>query len=107
MSDPGRCRLALRQGQGGIFTPASAGCACSIEERIWRALTIALVCSAVCAIYIEYTAEPLGGWDVAAKGFFARVTSSDLQRRLSKVPTILTRCQTEFSPERCRQVGLA
>jgi hypothetical protein len=99
--------MGLRQGKGGIFTPASAGCAYSIEERIWRALTIALVCSAVSAIYIEYTAEPLGGWDAADKGFFARVTSSDLQRRLSKVPTILTRCQTEFSPERCRQVGLA
>jgi hypothetical protein len=40
--------MALRQGKGGIFTPASAGCAYSIEERIWRALTIALVCSAVC-----------------------------------------------------------
>ena len=70
--------MTLRQGKAGIFAPASAGCAYSIEERIWRALTIALVCSAVCAIYIEYTAESLGGWDAAAKGFFARVTSSDL-----------------------------
>jgi hypothetical protein len=87
--------------------PASAGRAYSIEEKIWRDLTVALVCSPVCAIYIEYTAKPLGGWDAADKGFFARVTSSDIQRRLSKVPTILTRCQTEFRPERCRQVGLA
>ena len=47
--------MALRQGKGESFTPASAGCAYSIDERIWRALTIALVCSAVCAICIEYS----------------------------------------------------
>jgi hypothetical protein len=62
--------MALRQGKEGIFTPASAGCAYSIEERIWRPLTIALVCSAVCAICIEYSRTT---WRVeaAANGFFA------------------------------------
>jgi hypothetical protein len=30
--------MALRQGKGESFTPASAGCANSIEERIWRAI---------------------------------------------------------------------
>ena len=98
--------MALRQGKGESFTPASAGCANSIEERIWRALTIALVCRQSVR-YASSTAEPLGECDAAAKGFFARMSSSDLQRRLSKVPTILTRCRAELGPERCRQVGLA
>ncbi|HWO35677.1 MAG TPA: hypothetical protein VNO32_43345 [Candidatus Acidoferrum sp.] len=53
--------MTLRQGKAGIFAPASAGCAYSIEERIWRALTIALVCSALCAIRIEYKPNHLAG----------------------------------------------
>jgi hypothetical protein len=98
--------MALRQGKGGIFTPA---CRMRLQYRRedlagfdHRPRLFGTLCDTH-----RVQAEPLGGWDAADKGFFARVTSSDLQRRLSKVPTILTRCQTEFSPERCRQVGLA